>query len=369
VVATRLKVYFLFASAGLGGAERSMLRLMSFAHPRLFDCSLVLCGSRNPPFSEAAHALGIPVLHAGVFGGQRLYRALLKDRPDVVYVFGTFRTLPWAMVARMARIPLILGSERACGGRPRDRLARLMERPLFDGYVANSKYSANAMSRYMNCERVFVVYNGIEANHTPPPPCPDSIRGIEPYAVCVANLRPIKGQLYLLRAVNILRRQFPSLRAVLVGQDFTSGRLFQAAEKESLTGTFLWTGFLSDVRGVLAGASAFVLPSLTEGMPTAILEAMLAGLPVVASNVGGIPELVEEDETGFIVPPGDPQAIAERLAFILREPEKARIMGERGRARAEKCFGMEVMANGHLHAMRTLLHHKSRRRKGPLEVE
>jgi len=89
-------------------------------------------------------------------------------------------------------------------------------------------------------------------------------------------------------------------------------------------------------------------------------------LPVVASNVGGVPELVEEDKTGYIVTPGDPLAIARRLAFILQEPEQARMMGERGRKRAEKSFSLEAMADGHLYAIRTLLNRKSRWRKRPL---
>jgi glycosyltransferase involved in cell wall biosynthesis len=97
-------------------------------------------------------------------------------------------------------------------------------------------------------------------------------------------------------------------------------------------------GFRNDVHRYLPFCDLFVLPSFTEGMPNVVLEAMAAGVPVVATAVGGTPELVVDDVTGYLVPPGDADALARRMADVLASAETARAMGQQGRERVQTCY-------------------------------
>jgi glycosyltransferase involved in cell wall biosynthesis len=115
------------------------------------------------------------------------------------------------------------------------------------------------------------------------------------------------------------------------------------AKAMQLSEDVIFTGIRQDVPNILGLLDVFVLPSLWEGLPIALLEAMAAGLPVVATAVGGTPEVVVEGETGFLVPPRDPEALAEAILRLLREPDLRRRMGEAGRKRVAEHFSVEQM--------------------------
>ena len=114
-------------------------------------------------------------------------------------------------------------------------------------------------------------------------------------------------------------------------------------------------GERDDVGELLAAADLFVLSSRSEGLPLSILEAMAAGLPVVASDVGGVPELVVDGETGLLVPPGDPHALAAAIDRLLDDPDLRRRLGAAGRLRVSEQFDLESTQRAHLDLYRTLL--------------
>ncbi|HEY7514757.1 MAG TPA: glycosyltransferase, partial [Vicinamibacteria bacterium] len=164
----------------------------------------------------------------------------------------------------------------------------------------------------------------------------------------VGNLTPNKGHVVLLEAVRLLRERYPSLSATLVGRDFTGGGLFLEAEKRGLGDTYVACGFVDDVRPYLARATVAVLPSLRrEGMPTALLEAMGAGVPVVASRVGGVSEIVEDGRTGLLVPPGDAPALARTIGLLLDDPSLRRALARSARRYVLARHGMAAMVDGH----------------------
>jgi len=165
---------------------------------------------------------------------------------------------------------------------------------------------------------------------------------------CVARLAPIKGQHDLLVAATRIINEAISVKFVFIGSDSaTEGRyekvLRATAERQSVADHVHFTGYQPHAAMLMADFDLFVLPSYREAMPMSILEAMAAGKPVVATNVNGIPEVVIDGVTGFLVPPGDPDALAEAILTLLKDPDLARTMGQAGRTRVEEYFNLDKL--------------------------
>jgi glycosyltransferase involved in cell wall biosynthesis len=159
----------------------------------------------------------------------------------------------------------------------------------------------------------------------------------------VAALRPEKGHRTFLRAAALVAREHPSAKFVLFGDGSERAALVALASELGIAERVIFAGDRDDIPECLAALDLLVLPSDFESLPNAILEAMAAARPVVATRVGGTPELVEDGQTGYLVPVGDPAAMARRIVELLRDPAKRRAMGEAGRARAGRDFSPATM--------------------------
>jgi glycosyltransferase involved in cell wall biosynthesis len=159
------------------------------------------------------------------------------------------------------------------------------------------------------------------------------VEGPPGYLLFVGRLRIRKGVEVLLEALHELRRAIPGAALRIAGDGEHRAALERAAADLGPAVAFLGTRSSSQVRTLLRGAAALVVPSIYEGMPLVVLEAMEAGVPVVASAVSGIPEVVVGGETGWLVPPEDPEALARALEEVLTDPQEARRRGEAGRRR------------------------------------
>jgi glycosyltransferase involved in cell wall biosynthesis len=153
-----------------------------------------------------------------------------------------------------------------------------------------------------------------------------------------------KGHRFLLEAAALLKQRGHRLRYCFAGEGLQRGRLEALARERGLEGEVGFMGFVADIPDFLSRIDIFVLPSLYEGLGVAVLEAMAAAKPVVASRVGGLPELVADRETGFLVPPGDAAALADSIGRLVPEQILMDAMGERGRERVEQLFTLERMA-------------------------
>lgn len=158
------------------------------------------------------------------------------------------------------------------------------------------------------------------------------------------RLAPAKGIVYLLRAVADISEDLPQVRLQIAGDGPERSQLEAETRALNLTERVSFLGWRKDLDSLLADWDAFVVPSLRESLPTALLEAMAAGLPVVASNVGGIPEAVDDGGTGWLAPPGDVEALTQRLRQIAENPEQAHAVGMAARKEVEERFGDARMA-------------------------
>lgn len=348
------RVTLVFASKGMGGAETSLSRLAQFAHPKEINFSVVLMGADDAVRSAFK---GIPTRILAEQDYLGLFRSFLENRTQIAYLFGQVRVIPWALAARHAGVPLIIGAERGSATRRANRVSRLFDRFFIDGYIANSTHAADTLVRLHGLDPsvVKVVRNGVQLPVGDMPKLPPNLTSDGPRIVCVANITVNKGHLVLARAVRRLQPTFPQLKAWFVGRDLSKGTIPSRIAAEGLGDTAEFAGFSNDVRPFLQRASAACLPTIyREGMPTSLLEAMLAGLPVVASDVGGVSNLIVNDQNGLLVPPGDDAALAEALARLLSDKNLVARLTKNATDNTIPEYTLHAMCRNHLNAFRSL---------------
>ena len=169
------------------------------------------------------------------------------------------------------------------------------------------------------------------------------IQGGQPVVGTVSFLRSEKGIDVFIEAIDLLKKEFPSVYCLIVGDGPEHQTLLSLIRKRRLEKTIVLTGFREDIPELLQMMDVFVLPSLEEGMPQALLQAMAMERVVVASSVGGVPEVIRHGETGFLVPPRNPSALSQHLAWLLREPNQGKAMGQTSRQLIDSHYSMETM--------------------------
>jgi sugar transferase (PEP-CTERM/EpsH1 system associated) len=240
--------------------------------------------------------------------------------------------------------------------------------PFVQQYIAVSTDLANWLVQTVGirAERVAQIYNGVDLQRFYPRDGSRPSLGLPGFVSAenlvigtVGRMETVKNQLTLVQAFLELLDQEPKARKLLRLVIIGDGPLRMEAEKllkNANADHIAWLpGERNDIPEVMRGLDLFVLPSLREGMSNTILEAMASGLPVVATLVGGNPELVEEGKTGMLVPASDPVAMADAIRCYVHHPELLTLHGQAGRKRAEDRFSMEKMVHGYLQVYDSVL--------------
>ncbi|MCR4404994.1 MAG: glycosyltransferase [Candidatus Acetothermia bacterium] len=370
-----MKILHLLGSASRGGTETMTSLLVRHMGPG-FENELCFLDRKGPVGEELEHA-GLKVhylplrspwaLLPVVF---RLSGLLRSGGYDILHLYGLKANLLGRLLGRILGQRRVLGGLRSAypSGR-KEQWTLLLDRLTFRlslGYVSNSQAAIDFLASHGYGRRKFwLIHNGIDTR----PFCDRSAeeKGAlrqhyalppdKPIITCVANLRPPKGHEYLIEALRELKERGLEFVALLVGDGPLRERLEESVQSLKLTEQvrFLGSRDHDEIPTILAITDVFVLPSLWEGLPTAIIEAMAAGCPVVGTAVGGMPELVIEGETGFLVPPGDPGALAERLELLLQDPALRNRLGEASADRVREHFSLERMVQQHQALYRALV--------------
>lgn len=366
----KLTLTIVIGSLDRGGSERQMVELVRSSHPDHALCT-VICLGHDGELADAVREVGVEVLAVGLdrpWKLRRLWalaRALRRTRPDVVYAllfWGYCLALPTARVAIPQTLRVAGRRSLPADDRPR-RAVWLPLRRLADRcshvVIANSQQGAAAWVREAPWleGRVTVVVNGVQMPLEPasprPHPAPMEI-------VCVANYIHYKGLDVLIEALARLSADLPSWRASLVGEGPEREALAGLIDRLSLTNRVRLEGRRSDVGAVLHDATLLVLPSRGEGMPNAVLEAMSHGVPVVASAVGGVPELLASG-AGLMVTPEDPVALAAAITKMLSDDRARAVAGAEGRRKASELYSVPEMRDATLDVMRGCIAARTRR--------
>jgi glycosyltransferase involved in cell wall biosynthesis len=182
--------------------------------------------------------------------------------------------------------------------------------------------------------------------------------------LAVGNLYPVKGHIHLLEALALLTARYPTAHLAIAGRGALEPALRARATELGIARRVHLLGLRSDVPDLLAAADVYVLPSLSEGLPLSLLEAMFAGCPIVASPVGEVPDALAAGEAGLLVEPGDATGLAAAIGRLLDDPSLARLLGARAGLRAAARYGVSEMITRYTALYRQLLRRGTNDRDG-----
>lgn len=356
---------------GTGGMENGLVNLINHMPSDRYRHAVVSL-TEITDFRDRIQARNVPIYSLHKRPGQdfnvysRLLRLLRRLRPDIVHT-RNLGTLECLVPAAIAGICVRIHGEHGRDVYDLDGLSfkynllRRALRPLIHRYVAVSSELASWLvdTVGIRSDRVSRICNGVDIERFHPRNNNRLAFGPDGFATpfttvvgTVGRMEAVKDTLTLVRAflrlisadVNAVK----GVRLAIIGD----GRLREEAERLTRSagaGNLAWfAGERNDIPEIMRGLDLFVLPSLREGISNTILEAMASGLPVIATRVGGNLELVEEGETGVLVPPADPLAMAEAIRTYVREPSLLLRHGQAGRKRAETKFNLESMVDGYM---------------------
>jgi glycosyltransferase involved in cell wall biosynthesis len=345
--------------AEVGGAQAYVAALLP-ALVREFQVTVAAYGPG--PVREAAAAAGarfVPLRHVrrpispwrDLAGLVELVRLLRRERPDILHANSSKAGVLGRLAAVLAGVPIRIFTVHGWAFSAHSGAASLLYhaadrlmRPLTTATICVSERERARGLEARTCipERTTVILNAVDVARVPRA----GHDGAGPRIVSVGRLAAPKDFRTLVRALALLPRG--AAEALIVGDGPDRAQLEAEIARLGLAEQVLLAGERRDVPELLARADLFVLSSRSEGLPVSVLEAMAAGLPVIASSVGGLPELVADGETGMLVEAGDVDDLAAALRLLLAEPSLRRRLGAAGRARAEERFGLERFRRAHL---------------------
>jgi glycosyltransferase involved in cell wall biosynthesis len=358
-----------------GGAERLALEIATRLNPERFRSTL--CASRfelaatmgadERQVLERVREAGIGFLplgrqgRASIWPWRRLAAYVRRERVDVLHAH-MFGSNVWGtVVGRLARVPVVVAHEHTWSfeGQP---LRRMLDRELIgrfsDAFVAVSRADRRKMIEIerVPAERVRFIPNGIDARA---PVAGRDLRaelgiGSGPLIGAVGTLRTQKAYEVLIRASASLRERHADLHVLIAGGGPERERLDALIDELGLGDVVMMLGRRLDVPNILAELDVAVCASSFEGSPLAVMEYMEAGLPIVATSVGGIPDLIDDGVHGVLVQPGDPIELAGAVDELLGDRARARAMGARARERRRREFDLDAMV-GNLEGLYTEL--------------
>jgi glycosyltransferase involved in cell wall biosynthesis len=338
----KINILFLTSAVNIGGAEKNILNHLDSAD---FDRFNLTVGS----FSSG----GILEYEVCKRGFQFIYfRRLLylltflkKNKTNIIQLYGLKANILSRFIGKLARCKVIatirsIDSQRKWYHVVLDRLTS----PFVDLWISNSYAGKDiAIKREkFPTEKIKVIHNGIDLSKYIKLPDNDIMRLKKHYGIAendivigeVANLRNMKGHIDIINAIPTIIQRYENIKFFFAGEDASNGKIEKYAREKKIDKYIIFAGYCDNIPEILSLFDILILPSLWEGLPNSIIEAMAIGLPVIATKVGGIPELMDDGENGILIDPKSPQQIASAILYLLENKDLAKSMGERNIARA-----------------------------------
>lgn len=279
----------------------------------------------------------------------KLLWEFLRDRPDVVHFHNVAPTVHGALGAWLAGVPAIVSTRHGASSHSARRerkfwfAARFVHRVVVTSELARKDFLRDP---WTDPSKLFPIHNGavlrsddsVEADA-------EEFEFPEPSVtlIAVGRMRPVKDFSTLIRALAIARNTIPRLRLWMAGDGVERPQIESLIRELNLESAVRVLGMRTDVGYWLSRADIFVLSSKSEGVPMSLLESMAWGLPSVATNVGGVPEVLKLSNAGMVVPPSDPEALASAIVYLAERPDRRRALGELARQCFQQHFTIEGM--------------------------
>lgn len=346
------KILYLNHVSYIGGAEIALLNLLTYLNRETFaPVAFVPEGD----LADAIHQLKIPCVHIPVLDGLNRYTLprfikvvpqlaarIYKEAPDLLHANTNFTSEYSGVLSRWTKTPTI-GHIRDI--EPLGRMGRWTIRQNIKVIAISEAVKRYLISEWVSEHQIVRVYDGVDLRQYRPrqPISPDNsiIVGL------IGQIGERKGHLYLLEAARRLLQTHPDLRFWIIGKEpahskeHYTDRLYQYVKENHLEQQIEFWGFRTDIPELLSRLDILILPSLQEPFGKIVIEAMAMAKPVVATNVGGVPEIVEDGKTGLLVLPGDSGAICQALQQLIEDQGMRDQMGREGRKRVEQMFSLE----------------------------
>jgi glycosyltransferase involved in cell wall biosynthesis len=361
------KILFIITQSEFGGAQRYIFEMGRLLDRNKYQIKAA-AGSGDGELFRKLEEISVPSKHLEkmkrapnpfqVISAIKEMRDIIKaERPDVLFLCSTTAGILGSLAAISLKTKVIyrIGGWAFNDPRPfwQNSLISLAERAtsrLKNAIIVNSEFDWRiaVKKKIASPEKIVKIYNGLDPNRMEFLSREDSRRELEigndPVIGIVANFYKTKGLEHLIKAAKEIIKENSQTKFVIVGEGRLRSKLEKMIKKYGLENNVFLKGRIPNAYKHLKAFDAFVLPSLKEGFPWIILEAMAAELPIIATKVGALPEIINDKEDGLLVEPGSSQELAERIKELLKNPDAARAMGIRAKAKLVEKFSPRKMA-------------------------
>ncbi|HRV95067.1 MAG TPA: glycosyltransferase [Anaerolineae bacterium] len=355
-MAEKIRIMHVTGALKVGGVDELLLITAKYNLAHKYDLAFTACDTSDGYMGQQIQNLGYKTFSLGISTRvydlrliPRLVKVLKEYQPHIVHFYFKISFLG-RIAAKLAGVPIIISNEVDIGWEDYSfglRIAAMLKRKM-DFLIDKAIPCSEAVRTYWdknNSSKYVTIYLPIDLEKFAPLKRQPSEEGYKngnyPVIGIVSRVHPGKGHEDLIRAMTKILEVFPKARLRIIGTGPLLEEMQNLSKSLNLNGAVEFTGFVEDLYPELSALDVFVLPSLTEGFPLSVMEAMAMGLPVAATPVGGVPEMVEPGQTGLLFPPKSPDGLADAVLQILSDPKKARKMGEQGRQKVFKEYRPE----------------------------
>lgn len=358
----KIRILFVIDGLEFGGGERVFLQLISRLINRYHT---FLATDASGTFAKQTKQLGIqlfPVNMRQRFSLKPIWQLvdiIKNNRVNIVHSQGARADYFVRMAGRIAKVPWIIctvampveGFEVGAIPKVIYRAVDLFTGRYVNRFIVVSEFLRNTLieKRGVPAQIVTKIYNGIEVDHYRPNVAPAILRtqlSILPNAPLIGALGRMvwqKGFRYLLEAAPYILEVFPEAKFLLVGEGPDRPHLEALARELRISESVIFAGFRTDIKDILSAIEILAVPSLLEGFPMITLEAMAMAKPIVATKINGINEQITDNKEGILIPPRNPEALAEAVLRLIKDIELGSALGAAARMKVERCFPVEKM--------------------------